>query len=119
MGPAARLTGAETAAGLTAMGVARVAMAAKWAPLQVAIRPSDSLEWPDGPRGTLAARGFPFYYFKLLLTIRTPFSRPNRALMLIWTYFFFYLPHSVLFLFDIQLKSQILESEGDETSRAS
>ena len=36
--------------------------AVRRAPPPAATRPSDSLGWPDGPRGTLAALGFLFYF---------------------------------------------------------
>lgn len=49
-----------------ATAAVQVATAARWAPPPAAIRPSDSSGWPDGPRGTLAAHGFPFYSSRLL-----------------------------------------------------
>ncbi|CAB0042563.1 unnamed protein product, partial [Trichogramma brassicae] len=85
-GPAVRRTGAETARGLTATEAVRAATAARWAPLPAAIRLSDSSGWPDGPRGTLAARGFPFCFSRLLafpaprcLIIRITTSRTDTG----------------------------------------
>ena len=40
----------------------QVATAARRAPPPAATRPSDSLGWPDGPRGTLAVLGSPFCF---------------------------------------------------------
>lgn len=46
--------------------------AARRAPPPAAIRPSDSLGWPDGPRGTLAALGSPFCFSRESLACPTP-----------------------------------------------
>lgn len=62
MGPAARRTGAERVQAPMATVAVLVSTAARRAPPPAATRPSDSLGWPDGPRGTLAALGFPFYF---------------------------------------------------------
>lgn len=62
VGPAVRRTGAERAGELTATVAELALTAARRAPPPAATRPSDSLGWPDGPRGTLAAPGFPFYF---------------------------------------------------------
>lgn len=61
-GPAARRTGAERAGELTATVAELAPTAARRAPPPAATRLSDSLGWPDGPRGTLAAPGFPFCF---------------------------------------------------------
>lgn len=78
--PAAHLIGVAMVQGATVMVVALVGMVAKQDPPPAAIRPSDSLEWPDGPKGILAAPEFLFYFSKeqkLLLprlSLKSPFE---------------------------------------------